>query len=42
MSNEKQQNGVTTQSEEAAVVCFNALCYRSPGGSEENEQHLEQ
>jgi hypothetical protein len=36
--NVKQQNGVTTKLEDAAVAYFNLLCYYSPGGSEESKQ----
>lgn len=36
VSNEKQQNGVTTDLEEVGMVCINVMCHHSPGGSEEN------
>jgi hypothetical protein len=40
--NEKQQKGMTTEFEEAAMVGCNELCYHSLGGSKENEQLSEQ
>jgi hypothetical protein len=42
VSNEKQQKGMTTELEEAAVVGFKVLYYRLLGGSEESEQLSEQ